>query len=139
MPCFAERPVLLITPSGVYQSVVKDGIPGPWVAQEIDVIVQGFGGPGTPPPKPPDIPVPPADDPAVISVAAISKTGLKDKAEATAVAAIVDSLSKLGLTGSGFKEALEMAAPIADTSLKAGGRITKWARMLWPSPAILPN
>lgn len=125
-PCLADRPVLLITPGGVYQSEVVNGIPGPWIAQEIDVIVQGFGG-GTDTP----VPVPPVvtpNDPQVASIAAISKTGLKDKAEATAVAAIISSMSKMGLTGANFTQALVMAAPIADTSLKAEGRITKWVK-----------
>jgi hypothetical protein len=121
----ADRPILLITPQGVWQSTVTNGVPGPFVAMPYDVIVQGGNAPDT---GPGPAPVPDATDPVVAQVKAISKTELKDQKEATAVAAIVNSLSKMGLTGSNFKQALEMSAPIADTSLQAGGRITKWAK-----------
>ena len=122
--CLAGRPVILITPKGVYQSEVTNGVPGPWVAIAADVIVQDLAGGPVPPP----VVTPPTDDPIVKRVADISKAVLKDKDEATAVAAIVDSIGKLGLSVAGFKEALEMAAPIADASLSANGRITEWAK-----------
>lgn len=122
----ADRPVLLVTPAGVYQSTVVNGVPGPWVAQEIDVVIQGFGGGGGTQPVPPDAPDPPVSDPVVAQIVTISKATLKDKKEAVAVASIIDTLSKFGLTGQKFKEALQLATPIADTSMKAGGRINRW-------------
>jgi hypothetical protein len=104
---------------------IVDGVPGPWRATNIDVIVQGFttgGGPNTTPPdKPPVTPT----DPTVLDVAKISKATLKDKSEAMAVAALVDALYKANV-GDTFKEALEMALPIADSSLKSEGRLVKW-------------
>ena len=121
--CLAGRPVLLITPKGVYQSEVTNGVPGPWVPLEADIIVQGF----TNDPTPPD---PPSDDPVVKQVATISKSVLKDKEEATAVASIVNSIAKLGLSPDSFKQALEMSAPIADASLGANGRVTDWSKQV---------
>lgn len=122
----ADRPILLITPQGVWQSTVTNGVPGPFVAMPYDVIVQGAGS-GTPIP-PGTGPVPEPTDPIVAQIKSISASELKDQKEATAVAAIVNSLSKMGLSGANFRQALEMSAPIADTSLQAGGRITKWAK-----------
>lgn len=126
----AGRPILLVTPSGVYKAEVVNGVPGPWVAQEIDVIIQDLkpGGPLPPgdDPIPPD--VPPTADPVVAKIHAISKATLKDVKEATAVASIIETLTKFGLTGAKFKEALELAGPIADTSIKAEGRINSWVK-----------
>ena len=122
--CYAGRPVILITPKGVYQSEVTNGVPGPWVAIAADVIVQDLAGG----PLPPPVVTPPADDPVVKRIATISKAVLKDKDEATAVASIVDSIGKLGLSDESFKQALEMSAPIADASLGANGRITEWSK-----------
>ncbi len=122
--CLADRPIILITPGGVFQSQVTNGVPGPWLPIEADVIVQGFTT-GTPLPP---VVTPPVEDPLVKQVAAISKAVLRDKDEATAVSAIVDSIGKLGLSATAFKEALEMAAPIADASLSASGRITEWVK-----------
>lgn len=127
---FAEdRPIVLVTPSGVWQSIVTGGIPGPFVAMPYDVIVQGGGGPVSSPPVPPVVtpPVTPPEDAVVQQIKTLS-LALKDQREATAVAALVNSLSKMGLTGANFKQALEMAAPIADTSMQTGGRIAKWAK-----------
>lgn len=121
---FAGRPILLVTPGGVWKAEVVNGVPGPWEAMPYDVIVQDLS-PGGPVPPVVD---PPVTDPVVVQIAALSKTTLKDAAEGTAVAAIVSSLSKLGLTGGDFAEALTMAAPIADRSLQAEGRITKWVK-----------
>ncbi len=122
-----DRPILLITPQGVWMSTVTGGVPGPFVAMPYDVIVHRGGVTPVPPVvDPPHVPNP--TDPAVAQVAAISKAELKDKNEATSVAAIVNSLSKMGLTGANFKQALEMAIPIADTSLQAGGRLVKWSK-----------
>lgn len=126
-PVLAGRPILLVTPQGVYQAEVTNGIPGPWVPMQMDVIVQGFTN--IPNPPTPDPPVPPTEDPIVQQIKALSGAPqLKDKAEGTAVAALVDALAKLTLTGSKFKDALEMAAPIADAQMQSGGRITKWAK-----------
>lgn len=123
--CLADRPIILVTPAGVFQSVVDaSGKPGPWVPLNADVIVQGFGNTPT---GPPTVPVPPAEDETVKKIAVISKS-LKDKEEATAVAAIVNSVATLNLPAADFKQALEMAAPIADASLSAGGRITEWVK-----------
>lgn len=122
----AEKPLLLVTPNGVWKSEVTSSGPGPWVAQNIDVIVQGFGpgnGPGDPPPNDP-----PAGDQETLQVASISKSGLKDKSEAMACAALVSSLTKSGITGDKLKQALELASPILDAQLKSANRITKWAK-----------
>lgn len=121
---FADKPILLITPNGVFQSQVVNGVPGVWVPIEADVIVQGFNTGGPVPP----VVTPPTDDPVVKQIATISKAVLKDKDEATAVASIVDSIGKLGLSPESFKQALEMSAPIADASLSANGRITEWSK-----------
>lgn len=117
--CVADRPILLVTPAGVWQSVVDStGKPGPWVPFGADVIVQGFG-------SSPPVVIPPVTDEMVIKLAALSRS-LRDKDEATAVAAIVDSVAKLNLSATDFTQALEMSAPIADAALDAGGRITAW-------------
>lgn len=122
--CLADRPIFLVTPAGVFQSVVgTSGKPGPWVSIDADVIVQGFN---TAPPDTP-APQPPAEDETVKKIATISKS-LRDKDEATAVSAIVDSVAKLNLSAADFKQSLEMAAPIADASLSANGRITEWVK-----------
>lgn len=122
--CQADRPIFLVTPAGVYQSVVDStGKPGAWVPIAADVIVQGF--PNNTPDNPP--PIPPTDS-TVLQIAELSKTTLRNKDDATAVAAIIDSVSKLNLSATDFKQAIEMAAPIVDSSLSAGGRITDWSK-----------
>ena len=121
------RTILLVTPKGVYQSEVKDGMPGPWTPADVDVIVQGFGN--VPPDKPPVDP--PQADHVVAKVIEISRS-LKDKSEATGLAALVDSLGKLNLTPAKFREALELAVPIADVSLSAGGRYEAWLKAVLP-------
>ncbi|HRA86940.1 MAG TPA: hypothetical protein PK992_02695 [Planctomycetaceae bacterium] len=123
---FADGPVLLVTPQGVYRSEVVNGVPGEWVPQQIDVIVQGYG-PGATPTPIPQPPIPAPSDPVVQQVAAVSKT-LKDAAEATSVAAIIDSLSSAGVKDANLKEALELAAGIADSALKSEGRIAAWVK-----------
>ena len=126
--CLADRPILLVTPQGIYQAEVTNGVPGPWRAVEMDVIVRGFDSP-TPGPGPGPTP-PPVDDPIVKQVTEITKATLSSKEEATAAAAIVDSLSKMGLTGADFKRALEMSIPIADSSLKSDGRLVSWSKQV---------
>lgn len=125
----ADRVIILVTPSGVYQSTVASGVPGPWVpASNVDVIVQGFVAPGPSPPSPgPPVPQPPDEDPIVQRVAIAAKS-LKDKQEATACAAMVNSLTKLGLSGADFVEALTLAAPIMDAQLGAEGRIIAFGK-----------
>lgn len=124
----ADGPVLLVTPQGVYRSEVVNGVPGAWVPQQIDVIVQGFSGSPVPPTGQPPVANPPGStDPVVQQVAAVSKT-LKDAAEATSVAAIIDSLSSAGVKDANLKEALELAAGIADSALKSEGRIAAWVK-----------
>lgn len=121
----ADRPIFLVTPSGVYQSIVdKSGKPGKWEPIAADVIVSGF----TNQPNPTPAPDPPTQDPAVLAIATLSKTDLKDKDDATAVAALIDSIAKLNLSQQDFKESLEMAAPIIDSSLGASNRITNWTK-----------
>jgi hypothetical protein len=123
----ADGPILLVTPQGVFQSDVAGNRPGPWKPVSIDVIVQGFTPGGGPP-----ITIPPGggdtSDPVVQQVSALSKTILKDKSEATAVASIVDALGKAGLAGEAFKDAIELSAPLADSSLQSAGRVTKWVK-----------
>lgn len=125
------RPILLVTPKGVYQAEVVDGVPGPWKSTDLDVIIQGFtvgGGPNTTPPDngPPVVTPPNPVDPTVTEVARLSKSILKDTMEATAVAALIDALQKTNVEDGTFTEALEMAMPIADASLKSEGRLVKW-------------
>lgn len=122
-PVVADRPILLVTPKGVWQANVVNGVPATFIAQDIDVIVQGFG---TNDPKPPDDPTPPPANANVLAVQKLTKATLQTKVEATAVAAVIDALVKYGLSGVNFKEALILSMPIADTSLKANGRLVKW-------------
>lgn len=125
----AERPILLVTPNGVWQSVVRDGVPGAWEPAAVDVIVQGFdGGGGNAPPAP--TPIPPVTDPETKLVQEISKSVLKDLQEATAVGALVDTLAGLELQDADFKEAMTLAIPVADTSLQAAGRMVKWSEQV---------
>ena len=126
----ADRPIFLVTPAGVYQSIVSDaGIPGAWEKISADVIVTGFGGnvPDTPKPTP-DAPKPEPDatDPIVKDIERISWDTLANNSQATAVAAVVDSIGKLGLTKKEFKEAMDMSIPIVDKSLNAGGALETW-------------
>lgn len=125
VPAMADRPIFLVTPTGVFQSVVDaSGKPGPWVPIAADVIVQGFSNQ----PNPTPTPIPPSTDPQVLQIATLSKTVLKDKDDATAVAALVDSIAKLNLSPTDFKQSMEMAAPIIDASLGAADRITNWSK-----------
>lgn len=121
----ADQPILLVTPKGAWQIPVTDGIPGAPVPANFTVIVQGFNGGGTTP-NPPEPPKP-DDDPIVSQVADLSSR-LNDKAEGTAAAALVNSLAKMGLTGKDLKDAILLAAPIMDTQLKSGNRISTWAK-----------
>lgn len=119
----ADRPILLITPKGVYEAEVTNGVPGPWKAAPYDVIVQGFGGGGGTTPVPPgDPPTTPGDSQLV----SIAKEVLKDKTEATFAAAVIDSLMKAGLKDADLKDALKLTAPIADSAANAEGRIVKF-------------
>lgn len=124
----ADRAILLVTPKGVFQADVVDGVPGQFRPAPYDVIVQGFGGGGGTTPIPNPNPDPPQSDPVVQQIATISKATLKDSGEARALIAIIDSLSQNGLSGSGFKEAIELTMPIADSSLNAGGRLITWTK-----------
>jgi len=120
--CVAEsRRMILVTPKGVWEAVVTDGVPGPLLPIDADVVVQGFDGAPTPPK-----PEPPPSDPIVQQVATVSKS-LGNKEQAVACSSMVDMLSRNGLTGADFTQALTMAAKIADTSLNAGGKVTAWA------------
>lgn len=126
---FADRPILLVTPSGVFQADVVNGTPGAWKPAAFDVIVQGFGNGGGTTPIPPgngggNTPTP--TDPTVTMIANLSKGLLQDKEVATAVAAVVDSLVKTGLSGDALKEALETVAPIVDQSVRSGGNVIKF-------------
>lgn len=129
--CSADGPILLVTPQGVFQSDVVGNRPGPWKPVSIDVIVQGFTpGGGSPP-----ITIPPGgggipSDALVLKIASMTKGILSTKDEAMAVASIIDALGKAGMTGEAFSEAVSLSAPLADASLKAGGRIVKWAEDL---------
>lgn len=123
--CCADRPIFLVTPGGVFQTVVDStGKPGPWVPIAADVIVQGFPTQNPNPPKDP----PPSSDAIVVRVSEMSKTTLKDKDDATAVAAIIESVAKLNLSEADFRQSIEMAAPVVDASLGAAGRITDWSK-----------
>lgn len=125
----ADRPVLLITPKGAYQSTVTDGVPGPWgpVTIEVDILIQGFGTP----PTPRDEPDPPDTDPVVLRVASISKTVLKNADEALQAAVLVETLQKQQFTEAAkFGETLVLIAGMADPQLKTEGRIVRWAEQV---------
>ena len=120
----ADRPTLIITPSGVWQIDYDGDTPRAPRPVDYDVIVRGFST--SPGPTPGD-PVPPStDSPAVQAVATISKATLKDAAEATAVYAVIEALQGAGLTGPEFAERLSDFAGLIDTQVGASGRITKW-------------
>lgn len=128
LPAMADRPILLVTPKGVFMSEVKDGTPGPFVSVPYDVIVQGFGSGGdTGSPNPP---VPPSSDPIVQAVATMTRSTLEKETEALAAATIVNQLVKSGISPDYLMDAIEMSAGIVDTSLKTEGRVAKWAKQL---------
>jgi len=141
-PAFgADRPTLIITPSGVWQIDYENDVPQTPRPVDFDVIVRGFNTGGPNPPKP-DPPV--TDSPAVQAVAAISKSTLKDASEATALYAIVEALKSSGLTGAEFGERLSDFAGLIDAQMSAGGRVTKWidqvkAAVKTPDGAINPQ
>lgn len=122
------RPILLVTPKGVYQAEVVDGVPGPWRATDLDVIVQGFsvGGPPSGDPIPPSGDPPVNPDPVVAQIAAFSKATLKDKSEGIAIAALIEALQKANVAPANFKESFDMAITIADASMKSEGRLIAW-------------
>lgn len=125
----ATKPILLVTPAGVFRAEVVDGVPGPWVPQNIDVIVQGFPT-GPNPPGPDDPPVPPETDPVVSKVATLSKDILKTEENGQAAAALVDTLGQQGLSGTKFTEALHLTAPIMDSQMGAKGKISAWSKQV---------
>ena len=121
-----NRPIVLTTVKGIFQCDVIDGQPGPWKPATIDLIVQGV--PGGTIPNPPADPVPPTEDPVIKAVAAISiAPQINDVNEAMAIAAMVNSVGKIGLNDADFREAITTAARLADNMLKAEGRIKTWA------------
>jgi hypothetical protein len=118
------KPILLVTPKGVFETQVVDGVPGVWKPSNADVIVQGFTN-GVPPVVKPPVDDTPSD-PVVSEVASISKSSLKDKTDAIALASLIDALQKSNLSQKDFNEAFEMSIPIVDSSLNAGGRLVLW-------------
>lgn len=126
----ATKQILLVTPAGVFRADVFDGVPGPWVPQNIDVIVQGFPtkpNPGDP--IPPD-PKPPGTDTVVSRVATLSKDVLQTETNGQAAVALVDTLGKQGLSGLKFTEALHLTAPIMDSQMRAKGKISAWSKQV---------
>lgn len=121
----AARPIIIITPKGAYQIDVVDGVPSAphAVTLEVDIIVHGFGDGTVPVPPVVD---PPATDPIVQQIATISKATLRDKDEATAVAALINTLAKFNLSGTGLKNALDLSAGVLDSTLDGGGRVISW-------------
>lgn len=120
----ADRPTLIITPSGVWQIDYVGDVPQAPRAVDFDVIVRGFD---TAPGPTPGDPVPPiTDSPSVQAVATISKAVLKDASEATAVYTVVEALQSANLTGPEFAERLSDFAGLVDTQVGASGRIVKW-------------
>lgn len=120
-----DQPLLIVTPQGAWKIDMVGGVPQPPVQfQDYAIIVQGFGegdgGGGDPPP--------PVGDPVVKQIAALSVApALQSKAEATAAAAFVNSLSKAGLSGAKLTEAMLMTAGMIDAQLKSGNRIQDWS------------
>lgn len=120
-----DRPIFLVTSSGVWRSEIVNGRPGPWAMVAADVIVRmgDSGGGDNDEPAPP----PPAD-PVVDQVAAISGEWLRTTDEAQAAAVLVRGLIEREVKPERFVEAMELGAPIFDTGINAGGRLTKWAK-----------
>lgn len=122
--CLADQPILLVTPQGVWQADVTNGVPGPFKEANFAVVIQGFdvggGGGNSPIPKPPT-----PTDPLVVQVSKVS-ISLANKEEATAAAALVNSLSKAGLKDKELIEAMLLTSGIVDTQLKSGTRIRSW-------------
>jgi hypothetical protein len=124
----ADRPLILVTPAGVWQSTPTDGVPGPWVALNADVIVQGFGsgddtgdgGGGDTGGGDTDSP-----DPVVAAVATVAKQHLQTAQEAVAAASMISSVAGR-TTPDKFADALQRAADIADGFLRAGGRVEQF-------------
>lgn len=132
--CLADRPIFLVTPAGVFRSDIgPDGRPKPWEIITAYAIVDGFTPtePQPPMPDPPTIPVPPVSDPIVEQIAAISKATIRDKNEATAVAAIIDTIVKMNLPASDFKEVFEIAISMADESLGLDRRMIEWTTQVF--------
>lgn len=121
-----DRPIILVTPAGVWQSTPVQGVPGPWQPLAVDVLVQGFNAPGPAPPVPPVPPVPDPTDPVVNQVATYSKSQLKSAQEAASLVALIDALKKSTTSQQQFQEALERGSAIVDTYLRAGGRVEAW-------------
>ena len=118
-----EKPILIVTPQGVWQINFVDGKPQSPIAADVTVIVQGFGN--DPAPKPPE---PPVTDQTVDRVASASVSPyLGSKAEAVACAALIDSLGQAGLSGEQLKAAMKVAVPIVDTHMGSGGRVVSWS------------
>jgi hypothetical protein len=128
---FADRPLILVTPAGVWQSTPTDGVPGPWVALNADVIVQGFGsggdtgGGGGGDTGGGSDPAP--TDPVVTAVATTAKQHLQTAQEAVAVASMISSVAGR-TTPDKFAAAMQRAADIADGFLQASGRIEKFVQ-----------
>lgn len=129
-----DRPLILVTPKGVWQSTPVDGIPGPWVPVDADVIIQGFNGDAPDPPLPP-----PPSDSDVDQVTDLAKQYLKTAQEATAVSALVTAVADAS-TPAQFPAALKRGAITVDDFLDSDGRLRQFvdaALLVTEDPAKL--
>lgn len=122
-PAFADKPILLVTPKGVFLAEVTDGVPGAFAPANFDVIVQGFGGGGGPGSPPVGPPTPPVSDPTVKAITELAKAMLKNKEEATAVSAMIETLIAAGIKPDELKEAVKAYYGIVDQAINAEGRV----------------
>jgi len=127
-----ERRMILVTPKGVWEAVVVDGVPGQLKAIDADVVVQGFGNDG-------NVPTPPNDDEddndgeedltaAEKKAKELAATTLNSKREALAAHAIIRTLVDEGLVGDDFFDAFDLAGDVADGSYRAEGRIKLYVK-----------
>jgi hypothetical protein len=150
IPAFGDNEkMVLYTPTGVWECSVGPTGPTAWT-KVYDTggtmpTLKGFTGAPMPPgpgdgggDKPP---VPDPEDPIVKKVATISAEYLQDDSDATIAYSIVDTVAKSYPTGGReFREALKLAAGLADGRLDMDGRLEAWYDAvieLTDSPALL--
>lgn len=129
----AEKSIFYMSPThGMYRcDIVEGSDPAGWkwtrIAANAILIADG-GGPPVPSPPVPGPPEPPTQDPAIKHITAISKAVLRDKEDATIIAAVIDLIVKMNLSEKDFKEAFEIAISMADESLNTEKRLINWTK-----------
>lgn len=129
-----DRPIILVTPQGVWQADVVDGVPGQFKALNADVLIQGFGdggngGGGGGDSETPNPPTP--ADPIVSQVKSLAIEHLQTDQEATAVVALIDTIagqvdfsSEHAVTQ--FVRGVTRGAGVADDFLRSDGRLERF-------------